>query len=89
MPRHKAVEKRKPNEERCRAALDGLKNQAGAGELLTGLPAPASSSLLYPPVSELANERGLQPRAQSGYPGSIPGWGTFTPNRNLVHNKLR
>jgi hypothetical protein len=60
-------ERRNINEEGSRAALVGLKNQAVAGELLTGLPASASSLLFCAPVLELADRRGLQPRAIPGF----------------------
>jgi hypothetical protein len=67
------------HEEGSRAVLDGLKNQAVTGELLTGLPVTASSALYFcAPVLELADRRGLQPRAHSGRPGPIPGWGIIT-----------
>jgi hypothetical protein len=75
-----------------RAALNGLKNQAVTGELLSGLPVTAFSAFLQrAPVLELVDRRDLHSRDQkNGRPGSIPGWGTFfTPNRNLVHNRLR
>ena len=77
------------HEEGVRAMLNGP-NKVGTGEVLGGITAPTFSAFLRPPVLELADRRGLQPRAHSGRPGSIPGWGTiFTPNRNLVHNRLR
>lgn len=70
------------HEEGVRAVLDGPE-QVG-----TAAPAKSSTvptfSLLCAPVSEMADERGLQPRAHSGHPGPIPGWGTtYSPTRGL------
>jgi hypothetical protein len=56
---------------------------------LSGLAAPAFSAFLYPPVLELADRRGLQPRARSERSGSIPDWGTFTPPENRCDNSTR
>ena len=74
-----------------RAALNGLKNQAVTGELLSGLPVTAFSAFLQcAPVLELVDRRDLHSRDPKGRPGSIPGWGiSFTPYGNLVHNTLR
>ena len=70
-----------PHEEELRAAPFGP-NKAGAAETLTGLPAPTFG--FCAPVLELADRRGLQPRAHSRRPGSIPGWGTpLNPTVNL------
>ena len=80
------MEGRIPHEERIRAALDGLKNQAGTGSPIKTPPASASSAFLCAPVLELADRCGLQPRAHSGLPGPIPGWGISTPNRNVDDN---
>src|SRR5438128_167658 len=79
------------HEEGSRAALNGLNNQAGTVEVLTGVSVPAFGAFLqYAPVLELADRRGLQPRAHSGRPGSIPGWGTtFTPVGNLRDNTTK
>ena len=69
--------------------LDGP-NKVGAGEALDGVTAPTSSAFFCAPVLELAVRRGLQPRAQFGRPGSIPGWGNFpTPNGNLGDNSTK
>ena len=78
-----------PNEEGVRAALIGP-NKAEAGETLHGVTAPAFSASLHPPVLELAVRLGLQPSAQFGRPGSIPGWGiTFTPSENRCDNSTK
>jgi hypothetical protein len=89
MPRYKLAERRTANEEGSRAALNGLKNQAGTVEVLTGITVPAFSAFLYPPVLELAVRRGLQPRAQFGRPGSIPGWGTHCHHNRDADNSTR
>ena len=81
------MERSDSDEEGIRAASDGPE-KVGTGETLHGITAPISDTCA--PVSELAYERGLQPRDQSGLPGSIPGWGTkFSPARNLCDIKLR
>jgi len=56
--------------------LDGPK-KVGTGEVLEGVTVPTFSATRAP-VLELADRRGLQPRAHSGRPGPIPGWGTTT-----------
>jgi hypothetical protein len=71
------VERRTSHEEGSRAALNGLKNQAGAVAVLSGSTVPASSVLLYAPVLELVDRRDLHSRDPKGRPGSIPGWGTL------------
>jgi hypothetical protein len=50
--------------------------QVGTGEVVTGITVP-TISFSCAPVLELADRRGLQPRAHSGRPGPIPGWGTI------------
>jgi hypothetical protein len=77
------------DEEGLGAALIGP-NKAGTGETLHGVTAPAFSAFLHPPVLELAVRLGLQPSAQFGRPGSIPGWGiTFTPSENRCDNSTK
>lgn len=63
------------NEEDLRVALIDP-SQVGAA-YFDGSPAP-TFSVLCAPVLELADRRGLQPRAHSGHPGPTPGWG-ITP----------
>src|SRR5208282_2753694 len=82
--------RRTESEEDVRAALIGP-DKAGTGETVTGITAPAFSALLCAPVLELADRRGLQPRAHSGRPGPIPGWGTITSaaDRNRCDNSTK
>ena len=78
---------RRKHEEGSRAALDSPK-QVGAATRVNVSAAPISGPCA--PVLELADGRGLQPRAHSGRPGSIPGWGTtFTPVGNLRDNTTK
>ena len=56
--------------------MRGGPNRVTAGEPLTRIPAVTSRCASGAPVLELADRRGLQPRAHSGRPGPIPGWGT-------------
>lgn len=79
----------KHDEEGSRAALIGP-DKAGAGEVLAGITVPAFSAFICAPVLELADRRGLQPRAHSGRPGPIPGWGTtFTQTENRYDNSTK
>lgn len=58
---------------------------------MTGVTAPAFGAFFCAPVLELADRRGLQPRAHSGRPGPIPGWGTITSaaDRNRCGNSTK
>lgn len=77
--------KEEHDEECSRAALIGP-NKAGAGEVLSGITAPAISAFLHAPVLELVDRRDLHSRDPKGRPGSIPGWGTFTQTENRCDN---
>lgn len=75
------------SEEGPRAALNGP-DKVGTGDVLAGITVPTFSNHSAP-VSEVADERGLQPRAQSGHPGPNPGWGIpFCPTEVLRDNSI-
>ena len=63
--------------EGLRAAPNGPE-KVGAGEALRAITAPIFGAFKYAPVLEMADRRGLQPRAHSGRPGPIPGWGIIS-----------
>ena len=76
------------HEEGFGAALNGP-NKGGTGETLAGITVPAFSNH-FAPASEMADERGLQPRTHSGHPGPIPGWGIAFPQMEILEdNNMR